>query len=162
MIFRNLCWVERDKVWIEIPIKTTNRTMFEFLLIQNKETEDAFKNMPHLKLFLSPDKVTELKHTSLTLFVEHSSITPEIFTSESLSLVQKLERAIVSIHVTDQYCYNNYEVCLKAQIAIDTSRGYQQVITDTMKLLMDLVKRISSQIEVPTVALKVVKAHRTK
>ncbi|CAI2374058.1 unnamed protein product [Moneuplotes crassus] len=158
MMFRTFCFAEKDRIWIEAPIKCEKP--LEFLLIQNKETTDAFESMEHLKRFIQPDKVSKLKNTSLTLFVEHSAITEEIFTDEMLDLIQQLEKSIVTLHVTDQLCYNNYSLCLKAQVAIFASRDYKMPILKTLELIMLLATRISKNYKIPQRASKVIKEHR--
>lgn len=102
MVFRNFCWVEKDKIWIEIPIKTKNKTPLEVLIIQNKEIKDAFEKMEHLKKFIYQVKLNELKNTSLAVFVEHSEITNELFDAQTLEKINELAKYIVTFHITDQ------------------------------------------------------------
>ena len=115
--------------------------------------------MEHLQKFIKPDKVPALKHTSLTLFVEHSAVTEEIFDKEILDLVKKLEKTIVTLHVTDQDWYNNYDVCLKAQIAIFASKDYKDPTLKSLELIMKLAQKISRFV-VPQRAKKVIQDHR--
>mmetsp|Transcript_18682 Transcript_18682/g.16547 ORF Transcript_18682/g.16547 Transcript_18682/m.16547 type:complete len:138 (+) Transcript_18682:414-827(+) len=100
MMLRTFCYAEKDRIWIEVPLQSEQP--LEFLLIQNRETQEAFENMEHLKKFIKPDKISALKHTSLTLFVEHSAISREIFDPEIYKLIKELEKSIVTLHVTDQ------------------------------------------------------------
>ena len=116
--------------------------------------------MEHLQKFISPDKVSQLKHTSLTLFVEHSEITEVVFDNEMFNLIKELEKYIVTLHVTDQLCYNNYTVCLKAQIAIFAGKKYQDPILKSLQLIMLLVKKISRGVSISKRAMKVINQHR--
>lgn len=158
MLFRNFWWAEKDRVWIEIPMKA--RMPLELLLIQNRETQAAFESMEHLRLFVSPDKVKELKDTSLTLFVEHSEITKELFGSWFWDVVRQFENNIVTIHITDQLCYNNYDLCLKAQIGVATYQDYPDIVLKILEMLMKLTKKITKDFQIPQKATKVLKEHR--
>ena len=97
MIFRNLCWVEKDKLWVEVPIKTKFKIPLELMIIQNKEIKLAFEKLEHLQKLIYQMKVPQLKPSSLCLFAEHSDIPPELF---DLELYESIN--IVSLHITDQ------------------------------------------------------------
>ena len=57
MIIRNWCWVEKDKLWVEIPIKTKAKFPFEMMLIQNREIKLAFEKLEHLQKMVFQMKI---------------------------------------------------------------------------------------------------------
>ena len=160
MIFRNLCWVEKDKLWVEVPIKTKFKIPLELMIIQNKEIKLAFEKLEHLQKLIYQMKVPQLKPSSLCLFAEHSDIPPELFDLELYESIKGLEKYIVSLHITDQQWYNNYDLWMKVQISIITQRDYLDIIYQILELLMKIAKKISTDFIIPQNAMKVIKEHR--
>lgn len=102
--------------------------------------------MPHLKKFLIQDKlidynlsalrkdIVQVAPQTISLFVEHSHVTREAIKLEIIEAITSLEKWLVTLHVTDQHCYNNYDLCLKAQLAIYAKGNYTQIVQDAIKL----------------------------
>jgi len=53
-IFGKCMTIQKDTVWIEIPIKRKQTVHSEILLIKKPELAEAKKSMPHLDKLLKP------------------------------------------------------------------------------------------------------------
>jgi len=53
-IFGSCMTIQKDTVWIEIPIKRKTAVKSEILLIKKAELNEAKKSMPHLEKLLKP------------------------------------------------------------------------------------------------------------
>ena len=69
MLIKNICSVEKDRIWIEIPLKIESDVPFELLIVNRKEVKACFKAMPHLETFLSLSK-DQSKHLN-AIYSEH-------------------------------------------------------------------------------------------
>jgi hypothetical protein len=59
MLLRNFCFIEKDRIWIEIPIKSESKLPLEFIITSRRQVKGCFKAMPHLE-----EQLTEVKSHS--------------------------------------------------------------------------------------------------
>lgn len=96
----------------------------------------------------------------LSLFTEHSHVTSEIFNKDIIDSIKDIQKNIITLHITDQLCYNNYELCLKAQISITGYHDYNNIVLKTLKIVMSLVEKISADYKLPESTVKMLNKRR--
>lgn len=136
-------WPETDRLILDIPIESD--LPLEILVVRHNHVKRTLQEMPNLKGLVEAQK--QFPKTHLTPMAESSETVDAVFTKKFTNALEKYEKYLEFLHVTDQRVYTNYPLVLKAEILLgDTPAEYKNSV-DLVKTLLELVDHIAKNVK---------------
>lgn len=145
----------RDTLWVEIPIERTTKVHSEILLVQMKEVEIVKKAQPHLGVIMKPVRPNTVNEKSqlarcLQCLAENQESVDVLFSDPQICAVlsdPEVAQHLITVHITDQKLYNNFDLTLKAQIHANSKALPHQA--KIVKFLIYLADWLSAKYKLP-------------
>jgi hypothetical protein len=145
-------WPETDRLILDIPIDSD--LPLEILVVRSHNVKRTQQEMPNINRLVEPMKKEQFSKTKLTPMAESGETVDAVFTKKFSNALEKYEKYLEFLHVTDQRVYTNYPLVLKAEILLgDTPAEYKNSV-DLVKTLLELVDHIAKNVKLSAKSLE--------